>query len=244
MYPLSHTLERPRETLTLSLANGSAQRVRERARGHGGPRPGACRPEGTPGGARRAWLLGKRYCARARVGRESAGIRRSRRASAHRRVLGLLRGQMLLPVVRADAATHLWSRVDFLTIRECPPGTEAPLPKARAAVRLRALAAGWLSSKAWTIRYERAKASESPRVAKSACKMWFRLQSASNSPKTHVFGTMRSVSRRPITVAVFRRAVRHHRTPARRSTPSPTPRRCPAVAESASAENRRMATAA
>jgi len=228
----------------LSLANGSARRVRARARGRGGPRPGAYRPTGTPGGARRAWLLEKRCCARAPVGRESAGIRRSRRAPAHRRVLGLFRGQTLLLVVRVDAATHLWSRVDFSTIRECPPGAEALRPKARAAVRLWALAAGWLSSKAWTIRYERAKASESPRVAKTACKMWFRLQSASNSPKTHVFGTMRSVSRRPITAAVFRRAVRHHRAPARRSTPSPTPRRCPAVAESVSAENRRMATAA
>ena len=134
-------------------------------------------------------------------------------------------------MVRVDGATHLWSRADFLTTRECPPGAEALRPKTRAAVRLWALAAGWLSSKARTICYERAKASESPRVAKSACKMWFRLQSASNSPKTHVFGTMRSVSRRPITVAVFRRAVRHHRAPARRSTPSPTPAGCPTVAE-------------
>ena len=64
------------------------------------------------------------------------------------------------------------------------------------------------------------------------------------SPKTHVLGAKRSVSRRPITVAVFRRAVRHHRAPARRSTPSPTPAGCPTVAESVSAENSRMVSAA
>jgi hypothetical protein len=67
---------------------------------------------------------------------------------------------------------------------------------------------------------------------------------ASNSPKTNDFGAKRSVSRRPITVAVFRRAVRHHRAPARRSTPSPTPTRCPTLAESVSAEKRRMVSAA
>ena len=54
------------------------------------------------------------------------------------------------------------------------------------------------------------------------------------------FGTKRSVSRRPITVAVFRRAVRHHRAPPSQSARSSTPTRCPTVAESASAEKRRM----
>ena len=195
-------------------------------------------------GRRRSSSFRRPDFARARVGRQSGGIGRASRAPADQRLNSIFCDWRLVMVVRVDGATHSLWFVDFWATRECPPGAVALRPKTRAAVRLRALAAGWLSSKAWTIRYERAKASESPRVAKSACKMWFRLQSASNSPKTHVFGTMRSVSRRPITVAVFRRAVRHHRTPARRSTPSPTPRRCPAVAESASAENRRMATAA
>ena len=147
-------------------------------------------------------------------------------------------------VVRVDGATHLLWLVDFWATRECPPGAEALRPKTRAAVRLWALAAGWLSSKAWTICYERAKASESPRVAKSACERLFWSKVASNSPKTNDFGAKRSVSRRPITVAVFRRAVRHHRAPARRSTPSPTPTRCPTLAESVSAEKQRMVSAA
>ena len=147
-------------------------------------------------------------------------------------------------MVRADGVTLSWCRVEIPTTRECPPGAEALRPKTRAAVRLWALAAGWLSSKAWTICYERAKASESPRVAKSACERLFWSKVASNSPKTNDFGAKRSVSRRPITVAVFRRAVRHHRAPARRSTPSPTPTRCPTLAESVSAEKRRMVSAA
>ena len=113
-------------------------------------------------------------------------------------------------VVRVDGATHSLWFVDFWATRECPPGAEALRPKTRAAVRLWALAAGWLSSKAWTICYERAKASESPRVAKSACERLFWSKVASNCPKTNDFGAKRSVSLRPITVAVFRRAVRHH----------------------------------
>ena len=32
-------------------------------------------------------------------------------------------------MVRVDAATHLWSRVDISTIRECPPGAETSLPR-------------------------------------------------------------------------------------------------------------------
>ena len=106
-----------------------------------------------------------------------------------------------------------------------------PFPRARSAAWLWSLATVWTSTKASNICGVPAKALAALRGAKSPCERWFRLQSASNSPKTHVFGTMRSVSRRPITVAVFRRAVRHHRAPARRSTPSPTPAGCPTVAE-------------
>ena len=68
--------------------------------------------------------------------------------------------------------------------------------------------------------------------------------SSRNGPNSSGFGAERSVSRRPITVAVFRRAVRRHRAPARRSTPSPTPTRCPTLAESVSAEKRRVVSAA
>jgi hypothetical protein len=82
------------------------------------------------------------------------------------------------------------------------------------------------------------------RGAKSACERWFRLQSASNSPKTHVSGTMRSVSRRSITVAVLRRAVRHRGAPVRRSRRSPTTTRCPKLVESTSGAYLRMVTAA
>ena len=147
-------------------------------------------------------------------------------------------------MVRVDGATDLWSRVEILTTRECPPGAGAQSPRTRTAVRLWALVAGWTSSKAWSICGEPTKASESPWVAKLACERLIGSQMASNSPKTNDFGAKRSVSRRPITVAVFRRAVRHHRAPARRSTPSPTPTRCPTLAESVSAEKRRMVSAA
>jgi hypothetical protein len=111
-------------------------------------------------------------------------------------------------------------------------------------VRLWSLATGWTSAKASNIYNVPAKASESPRGAISAWERSFWSQMASNSPKTNDFGTERSVSRRPITAAVFRRAVRHHRAPARRSTPFPTPTRCPTLAESVSAENQRMVAAA
>ena len=128
--------------------------------------------------------------------------------------------------------------------RARPDAPDGRFPRSAARAWIWSLVTRWPCAITWSIRAVPVMALESSRGAKSASKEWFRLQSASNSPKTHVFGTMRSVSRRPITVAVFRRAVRHHRAPARRSTPSPTPRMCPAVAESASAENRRMATAA
>ena len=64
------------------------------------------------------------------------------------------------------------------------------------------------------------KPSEPPRSATSAWERSFWSQMASNSPKTNDFGAKHSVSRRPITVAVFRREVRHQRAPARRSTRS------------------------
>ena len=147
-------------------------------------------------------------------------------------------------MVQVDGATHLWSRIDFPTTRECPTDAGAQSPRTRAAVRLWSLATGWTSAKASNIYNVPAKASESPRGAISAWERSFWSQMASNSPKTNDFGTERSVSRRPITAAVFRRAVRHHRAPARRSTPFPTPTRCPTLAESVSAENQRMVAAA
>ena len=67
---------------------------------------------------------------------------------------------------------------------------------------------------------------------------------AQNELKTNEFEAMRSVWRRPITFAVFRRALRHHGALPRPSTPSSTPTARPTPAEGASAENRRMATAA
>ena len=112
--------------------------------------------------------------------------------------------------------------------------------RTRIAVRLWSLVTGWTLSNAWDIWYVPAKASESPRGATSAWERSFWSQMASNSPKTNDFGAKRSVSRRPITVAVFRRAVRHHRAPPSQSARSSTPTRCPTVAESASAEKRRM----
>ena len=128
--------------------------------------------------------------------------------------------------------------------RARPDAPECRFPRSAARAWIWSLVTRWPCATTWSIRAAPVMALESSRDAKSACKEWFRLQSASNSPKTHVFGTMRSVSRRPITVAVFRRAVRHHRAPARRSTPSPTPTRCPTLAESVSAEKRRMVSAA
>ena len=56
--------------------------------------------------------------------------------------------QMPYTMVRADGVTLSWCRVEIPTTRECPPGADALRPKTRAAVRLRALAAGWLSAKA------------------------------------------------------------------------------------------------
>ena len=67
---------------------------------------------------------------------------------------------------------------------------------------------------------------------------------AQNELKTNEFEAMRSVWRQPITFAVFRRALRHHGALPRPSTPSSTPTARPTPAEGASAENRRMATAA
>ena len=119
-----------------------------------------------------------------------------------------------------------------------------PFPRARSAARLWSLATGWTSTKASNMCGVPAKALAALRGAKSACERWFRLQSASNSPKTHVFGTMRSVSRRSITVAVLRRAVRHRGAPVRRSRRSPTATRCPKLVESTSGAYLRMVTAA
>jgi len=56
--------------------------------------------------------------------------------------------QMPYTMVRADGVTLSWCRVEIPTTRECQPGADALRPKTRAAVRLRALAAGWLSAKA------------------------------------------------------------------------------------------------
>ena len=118
-------------------------------------------------------------------------------------------------MVRADGATDLWSRVDIPTAHECPTNGGAQLPRTRTAVRLRSLVTGWTLSNAWDMWYVPVKASESPRGATSAWERSFWSQMASNSPKTNDFGAKRSVSRRPITVAVFRRAVGRQRAPAR-----------------------------
>ena len=67
---------------------------------------------------------------------------------------------------------------------------------------------------------------------------------AQNELKTNEFEAMRSVWRQPITFAVFRRALRHHGALPRPSTPSSTPTARLTPAKGASAENRRMATAA
>jgi hypothetical protein len=55
---------------------------------------------------------------------------------------------MLFMMVRVDGVARSWCRVENSTTRECPPGAETLRPKTRAAVRLWALVADGLSSKA------------------------------------------------------------------------------------------------
>ena len=51
-------------------------------------------------------------------------------------------------MLRVDGVTHLWSRVETLTTRECPLGAETPSARTGVAVRSLSLVAGWALSNA------------------------------------------------------------------------------------------------